>query len=291
MERRKGIGSSDTPAILGFDRYRTALHVYLDKKGELPEEPETEPQLWGRLLQEPIARMYDEREGTQIIRMFDFIERSKETPYLTASVDALAPPKIDGKKPKVVEIKSVAFESDSWGEPHTDQIPEGFLLQVQHQMYVMELDHADVATLFGTHNFCIYHIDRNERIIQQVIQRTGEFWDRVQAGDPPAPDWWHPATKPLLESLYDIEPGKVVDLGNEARLNVVAYINARSREKDFERQKTASRNALLHLLGDAECGILPDGTKLVRKRIEVAGHAVEPFAYTRLTVKPVKETA
>ena len=36
--RRTGIGGSDVAAILGMDHNRGPLHVYLDKRGELPEE-------------------------------------------------------------------------------------------------------------------------------------------------------------------------------------------------------------------------------------------------------------
>lgn len=53
--RRTGIGSSDVAAILGVADQRTALHVWHDKRGELVDDA-GEPALWGRLLEDPVAR-------------------------------------------------------------------------------------------------------------------------------------------------------------------------------------------------------------------------------------------
>ena len=41
-ERRTGIGGSDAGAILGVNKYRTALDVYLDKTGQAEDQVEND---------------------------------------------------------------------------------------------------------------------------------------------------------------------------------------------------------------------------------------------------------
>lgn len=56
--RKGGIGASDVPIILGATSYGSALEVYAQKCGDEPdpeELEETEPMLWGKLL-EPAIR-------------------------------------------------------------------------------------------------------------------------------------------------------------------------------------------------------------------------------------------
>ena len=39
-QRKKGIGGSDVSSIMGLNKYKSALELYLDKTGQLPEDDE-----------------------------------------------------------------------------------------------------------------------------------------------------------------------------------------------------------------------------------------------------------
>ena len=57
--RKKGIGASDTPIIMGFSSYKTPYQLYLEKLGLVDDtEKETEVQYWGNELERPIMRHF-----------------------------------------------------------------------------------------------------------------------------------------------------------------------------------------------------------------------------------------
>jgi predicted phage-related endonuclease len=53
--RRLGIGGSDLAAICGISKWRTPVHVYLEKLGEAPEDQMSEAAEWGTRLEPLIA--------------------------------------------------------------------------------------------------------------------------------------------------------------------------------------------------------------------------------------------
>lgn len=65
-ERKKGIGGSEAAAIMGLDKNRSALAVYLDKIGEGVSVEENERMHWGTMLEEQIALEYERRNGRNV---------------------------------------------------------------------------------------------------------------------------------------------------------------------------------------------------------------------------------
>lgn len=55
LHRRNGIGGSDLAAICGISKWRTPMHVYLEKLGETPEEQMGEAAEWGTRLEPLVA--------------------------------------------------------------------------------------------------------------------------------------------------------------------------------------------------------------------------------------------
>lgn len=133
---------SDSAAVCGRSAWRTALEVWLDKTGQLPDLPPSPQMEWGLRLEPAIAEAYSERTGLDLSS--PSLCRHPQYPWMLASIDRL----VSGP-PKVVELKTASpFAAGEWGDPGTDEIPESYLIQVQHQLAVCGLQVADVA-LFG----------------------------------------------------------------------------------------------------------------------------------------------
>jgi predicted phage-related endonuclease len=189
-------------------------------------------------------------------------------------------------KPKIVELKASAVDSE-WGEADTDQIPDNYLIQAQHQMEVMDLDEADVAVFFGTHQFAIYHVERNREIGQHLIQVGREFWDRVEQRLPPPPEWFHPSTPKLMECMFGLE-NECVELDENALDLAKAYRFLSTARADMDKRRGDVKAKLLHAMGNASVAKLPEGYTLKRTKVDVAGYSVEPRSYVRFDVKAPK---
>lgn len=177
-QRRSGVGGSDVAAILGLSKWRTPLSVWLDKTGQAESSQETDAMRWGTLLEPVIRQEYAERTGREVISP-GFL-RHPRLDYMVANVDGIS------RDNRVVEIKT-ARTADGWGEPGSDQVPEDYLLQVQHYMAVTELPVTDIAVLIGGSDFRIYTVEADAELHDMLAGVEGAFWDTVIARTPPAP--------------------------------------------------------------------------------------------------------
>lgn len=180
-ERRKGIGGSDVAAILGLSRWRTAVDVWLDKRGLSAEHLETEAMRFGTLLEPIVLDEFTRRTGYEVRRGLP-IQTSEEHPWMLASLDGLIEDEL-----AIVEAKT-ARTADGWGEDGSADIPVYYHTQVAHYMAVTGAKIAYVPVLIGGQDFRIFAVDRDEGFIADLIEAEREFWEaNVLAGIPPAP--------------------------------------------------------------------------------------------------------
>jgi putative phage-type endonuclease len=178
-ERRKGLGGSDAAAVVGLSPYRTPLQVYLDKIGELVEEVSSPAIHWGNVL-EPILRQEYSNQTGRVVYLPQGVLKHEKHPFMLATLDGYTD---DGR---VVELKTTRFPDD-WGEPGTDEIPQHYLLQVQHYMAVTKFPVADVAVLIGGQDFRIYEVPADKEIQEMMIEAEAKFWEQVEKQIPPEP--------------------------------------------------------------------------------------------------------
>lgn len=181
--RATGIGASEIACIVERSPYACALDIYCLKLGLTGEKPSNPYLRWGHLLEAPIAIAYTEETGIALVGDGCETLHHPEHPWALATPDRIA---FDGSR--LVEIKTAGrWQSDAWGEPGTDQVPEHYLLQVAWQMAVTDIDRADIAVLLEGHDFRIYSVERDRELEAMLLEEGRRFWcDHVQAQVQPA---------------------------------------------------------------------------------------------------------
>jgi putative phage-type endonuclease len=275
-ERRSGIGGSDSPIVMGLSPYRDPLHLYYEKRGEIePEDISSKgPVEWGNLLEEPVAQKYAAETGFRVIRD-NKTRRSREYPFMLCHLDRVVQ-KAGDRRGLEVKTSSVF---DGWGESGTNQVPDHVYCQAQHNISVAELDQMDVPVLLGGNDFRIFHIPRNDKFIEELIWTEEEFWDRVQAGLPPEPDWASRSVTQLLKSMYPGTDGEIIELGDVAQHWHAVMSDAAEQRKMYEAVERGAKNRILSMMGESAIGLLPDGSAFTRKTVERGGYTVEPSSY------------
>lgn len=273
-ERRKGIGSSDAAAACGLRPgpgvhgvYQTALGLYLDKKGLVPPT-DSQPMRWGRRLEAVVADAFDEETGLAI-EVAPALVQHPRIEYMRANPDYLIP----GLGP--LEVKT-ARSATGWGPSGTDQVPEGYVLQVMHQLEVLGADVGYVAVLIGGQDFRWYTLPRNGELIDRMLALEAEFWRRVEDDDPPEPDWEHPDTPGLVRLLCRPLAGTTVELDAFALALAQDYQSLGPQVRAMEKHRERVKGELIAILGTAETGLLPDGRRVTRKITPRKGYTVEP---------------
>jgi putative phage-type endonuclease len=246
-QRRSGIGGSDAPAILGVSRFATPLDVYFDKRGLVPDRPPNGAMEWGTRLEPLVRQAYAEATG-RTVRVPTTILRHPTHAFMLGSIDGVTE---DGR---LVEIKT-SRSAEGWGEPGSDEVPDAYLVQVQHYLTVTGLTLADVAVLIGGSDFRLYEVPADPDLQATLIDIEGAFWDRVQRGDPPDPVTYADAQK-----RWPTSSARIVQAPAEVFEAVQRLHAAKVRETEAEKEADALQAAICAAMGEGDVLVYGDAT-------------------------------
>lgn len=177
-ERQTIIGGTDASAIVGLNRYRSPLDCYLSKVEEY--QPSDNIDMYrGRILEDAVRRFYCDATGLAVEKPSGIL-RHEEFKFIGGSLDGIASGNI------VVELKTSRNRGE-WGEPGTDEVPQEYLVQATHYLLVTGFSVCEIAVLFSNFDFQIYSIQRDQELVDMLLEREREFWGRIMRRDPPEP--------------------------------------------------------------------------------------------------------
>jgi putative phage-type endonuclease len=248
--RRKGIGGSDAPVILGLSKWKTAFELWLEKTGQAPiQETDSEAAYWGTKLEDLVAEEFTIREGKKVRRR-NAILQHHEYPWMLANVDRF----VVGEN-AILECKTTsAWLHSEWKD---DEVPDAYIIQCQHYMAVTGAEKAYVAVLIGGNHYKCKVIPRDEELISLIIEAERRFWEfNVLGNNPPALDGSSAAERFLKERYAKAEEGKVIELPTTYQDRVQQLLAIKAQMSELERQQKAIENELKNELKDAEAGLV-----------------------------------
>lgn len=195
LDRRKGIGGSDVATILGLNKWKSPYQLWLEKTGQVNlEHTESEPAYWGNVLEEIVAKEFQERTGKKVRRRNQVFEHPLH-PFLRANIDR----DVVGEN-AILECKTAnAFLGKEW---EGEEVPLSYLCQVQHYMNVLNKKYCYIAVLIGGQKFIWKRVDRDQELIDMITERLVEFWEtNVLDGQEPVIDGSE-ATSEFLKEKY-----------------------------------------------------------------------------------------
>lgn len=257
--RRKGIGGSDVAAIAGLSPWKSPVAVWLEKTGQTePEEP-GEAAYWGTVLEDVVAREFSLRTGLKIRRR-NAILQHPEYPWMLANVDRVIVGSGEGLECKTTS----AFNAKEW---EGEEIPAQYILQVQHYMAVTGAKVWWIAVLIGGQKFLYKKVERDDELIEQLIEIERDFWENhVMKNVPPELDGSLASTE-LVKRMYPRAILPAIDLPSQAKDLVADLENVKAELKLLEERKSELENKLKHLLGEHEEGRIGD-TVVTWKNVE-----------------------
>jgi putative phage-type endonuclease len=270
------------------------MEVWLDKTGQIEPKPAGEAAYWGTIMEPIIRQEFADRTGFKI-RQVNAILQHKRFKFMQANLDGIVTdPNLGGDG--IFEAKTAsAYRAAEWEQG----VPEEYQLQVQHYMAVTGFSFAWVAVLIGGNQFVWRLIERDEGIIDLLIQMESRFWKLVETGVAPEIDG-SPASTELLNRLYpESKPKSIIDLPVDSYKWVQQFEQFQREEKDAALKKEEAANHLKELLGDSEVGLIQgrtvtwktmnnerlDSKALKAAHPEIAVEFIKTSSYRRFTVK------
>jgi putative phage-type endonuclease len=256
--RRNGLGSSDMAAVLGISRYGNALSVYHDKTGGLPlEGDDSEPALWGRAIEDTVAREWA-RRNRSVVRRVGLVANI-DRPWQMCTLDrrVLECPLADDRERCAVEIKCrAAFKAGQWRAG----CPDDVLAQTLWQADVCGYDHIHVGVLIGGNDYrqFVVRVADHQQLIADLRAAGALAWQQITDRRPPILP--HDADPDVLLDLYEQlhhdRAGVVaIDRDGDALDALSDYLDAVTGEREAKARKKTAKAALIGALGGADTAI------------------------------------
>lgn len=282
--RRKGIGGSDISAILGLNKYSTPFDVYQDKLGLAPEREENEAMYFGTILEDIVAKEFQERTGMKVQKLNSTLCVGQDG-WMRANIDrAIVNPEIAGNvrakeqadtdriltTDMILECKTAgAHSAHLWGPSQEleiatgevtseHEIPIQYELQVQWYLAITGCSRAYVAVLIGGQEFRCYEVERNEDLINRMKQYAHKFWfEHVLLQVPP-----EPLTSAELQAACPVGDGSMPEAENEVAVMIGEIRNLQGQIKELKAREEAIAEEVKMAIGQAD-GLTIGGEKAV----------------------------
>lgn len=258
-ERRRGIGSSDVPAILGVQDYSSPLHVWHDKNGTLTDDA-GEPAHWGNVLEEPVAREWARRNRSVIEPIGLTARDGDEWMRCTLDRHVIECPLPETRREVcALEVKTrSAFKSAQW---HAG-CPDDVLAQILWQLAVTGYGHMHYAVLIGGNDYRqgVVRAADYEDLTADIVAACHRFWhDHVLTGTPPEDHGSPDAAERLYKRLHPERDG-IAQLGlYDGAVDALAdYAHHQQAEARHRKAKAAAKAELLRHLGAARAAHIGD---------------------------------
>lgn len=262
--RRQGLGASEVPAILGFDKYKTPFQLWLEKTNRVPVDPTDSPQARvGRYAESMIANLYADTVGLEVIGVDP--KQHPDLPFLFASADrAVFQSPEDASPVRLLEIKNRGGLPKGWGEAGSLDIPESVYTQVVIQSACYGIRRVDVAALLGGNDFRIYPIDVPDWLVTEMLERVNDWWQTHVVGDREPTIEGVGAAEYLAKKFREHrdELIEAPDMADQLR----ALLDMREQQKALDDDVSGLEVAIKARIGDAAGIIVPGIGKVTWKK-------------------------
>ncbi|MEJ6551691.1 YqaJ viral recombinase family protein [Psychrobacter pacificensis] len=263
--RRQGIGSSDAAAACGIHPYLSMLELWMIKTGRMSSNIDASsnngidgysPLYWGNTLEPMVAKYYQEHTGNKVRRVNAVLQHpNPDKAFMLANLDYA----ITGNDE--VQILECKTAGEHGAKLWRDGVPLYVTCQVQHQLAVTGKQAAHICVLLCGHEAKIYKVERDERLIESIMEHERLFWQYVETDTPPTPDHSESAARALKQLYPTPKPSSKVDLRGDDGANKLfeQLLRYRASMEDIEQHHDQVKHQLQTLIADNEVAVFDKG--------------------------------
>ena len=262
------VTASKVAAILGLSPWESPRSMWHAMRLELPPTPESRPMRRGNMLENAVLDWWlaDNPDWEEVARQPVY----SIDDWCLATPDMLVKHRDTGQQ-MLVDAKTTSSDMD-W----TDEAPAYYVASSMWQLAMAPgVDRVCLATLFGQpFDLRSFYVERDDDLIESVIDRCREFYDSLSADTAPPLDE-HPATYDAVRKLHpDIDRDASVELTYD---EACEYIAACRRMTIAEERSRAAKSLVLDRMGKARVAT-HNGQTIARRQPNRYGVSLVPVA-------------
>ena len=259
--RKQGIGSSDAAAACGIHPFLSMLELWMIKTGRMSSNIDESiegysPLYWGNNLEPMVAKYYQQHTGNKVRRVNAILQHpDPDNHFMLANLDYAITGSDD------VQILECKTAGEHGAKLWKHGVPLYVTCQVQHQLAVTGKTAAHICVLLCGHEAKIYKVERDERLIESIIEHERLFWQYVITDTPPTPDHSESAARALKQLYPAPEPSSKVDLRDEEGANKLfeQLLSYRDYMQELEHRHDQVKHQLQTLIADNEVAVFDKG--------------------------------
>jgi predicted phage-related endonuclease len=236
------------PTILGLSTFRSPLGLWSLKVG-LVDPASADDATWaqkrGHHMETLIARQLEAEAGVAVEVFDDALVRHAD------GISSYSPDGVtsDGQ---LCEFKSSLWGRDDWSEG----VPQHVFAQVQHGLYVLDLDSALVAVDLGS-DFRWAAVERDAEWYDGIRPQIEAFAEHVRSETAPEPT---AGDKAALDAIFPHpkDHGAVAGTSDDMD-DAWLLLDVKAQIKELEGRKAEIENRVRAKIGEHETLVLPDG--------------------------------
>ncbi len=299
------IGGSSAAAACGVDPFKSRVQLWLELTGRVERAEAGEAAEWGHRLEPVIAEAVEAR-GYVVGLGADGPMWSADHAWMTGTPDgyvatATAAGDVEPRDGNgLLEVKTAGLRmARLWDDGET---PIPYVIQVQHYLALTGLEWALVACLIGGQRLVLRELERDETLIEKIIELEAEFVRMVERDEAPAPDGSASADA-MLALLYPHATGDVATFTAAQMEEVERCKSLKRAAKATAGQLAESEQTIKAWIGEAPAAyhegrkvvtwgsVTPKARKVQGKRLAeelpdvFAEYSYLPESYRRFEVK------
>ena len=283
--RQRGVGASETPALMGLVSYASPVSLWAVKTGRVIEDDavfENERMRWGTKLEPLVAEEYDRQTGREVQQWGDLLSYDA-LPFILATPDYFFE---DNGENIPVEIKTTdVSRASDWAEG----VPDRVYCQIQQQLAVTGAPYGSTGVLVGGNTFRWADVERDEAYIESIVNTCGEFWEYVTSDTPPPMDGSEATADAIKKMWPQGAPGEAIVLPDEVYDWKRDIDAAKAAVKLAKEQQARIENEVKAALGNNEVGLYPDGSVAFTYKTQVRkSYTVKDASFRVLRARKVK---
>lgn len=257
-KRKEGIGGSDAASVLGLNPYKSSMSVYMGIKNDLVIDEEINYKMdLGNKLEDFVANEFTLKTGKKV-RNVNGILKNDKYPFALANIDRA----VVGEKAFLECKVTNSYSKKLWQK----EVPIYCQVQCYHYMAVTGATHCYIAALIGNEELVIHKLDRNEELINEIMNLEKMFWDKCILGEElPIPDGSEDYSK-ILQGLYKDSIEEEVILFEKEDL-LKRYDDVRELIKDLDSERKAIEQYLQMQMKEYEVAYLGDRKITWKKQV------------------------
>jgi putative phage-type endonuclease len=252
-ERRKYLGASEIPAVAGLNPRKSALDVYLEKRGIVAPFMGNQFTEWGLRLEGAIRQKYVEVTGAVMSTTPESDVRCRED-FMACTPDGI----VLGREGHFIgpvrglEIKRFAdYRADDFGVPGTGEVPLDVTAQCLWSMAITELRAWDVAVLIGQADFRIYHIDWDAAAAATLLGIGYDFWHKNVLAEIEPPITGTESAQKYLQQKYATHSAEMIEPTVELIEAGRHLATVKAELKALDMEKSELEHRIQQAIGDA----------------------------------------